>query len=82
MWWKDQQHGGFYPELRETNHLITGHYHHPAFRQETSGRMLYVCPSLTRNSVWFGDARGIVSSQGTLTMVINDDTGVDLIRVI
>lgn len=81
-WIKNQVHGGFYPELREANHIIFGHYHHFAVRKETAGKMLYVCPSLTRNSVWFGDATGIVSDQGTLTMVIGDECEVDMIRVI
>lgn len=80
-WWVDQAHGRHFAGVADSNVLVAGHFHHLNVKKQ-EGRVLYICPSLTRVSEYFGDRTGIRSSTGTLTFVVSDEVGTDLDRVV
>lgn len=80
-WWVEQAHGRHFAGVADSNILVAGHYHHLNVKKQ-EGRVLYICPSLTRVSEYFGDRTGIRSSTGTLTFVVADDVGTDLDRIV
>lgn len=77
-WWKGQALGRHYPGVADAEILVTGHYHH-FNAKEQEGRSLFICPSLTKVSEYFGDATGVRSQPGTLTMIVTGNSW-DMVR--
>lgn len=81
QWWVNQAHGRHFQGVADSHVLVSGHWHHLNVKKQ-EGRVLYICPSLTKVSEYFGDRTGIRSSTGTLTFVMNDEVGTDLDRIV
>ncbi len=79
-WWEKQALGRFYPGVASANLLLTGHFHHFNVKEQLH-RTIMVAPSLTDVSDYFGDAQGVMSSPGTLTLTVDVD-GWDNVRIL
>lgn len=71
-WWRDQMHGRHFPGVADATVLTGGHFHHFNVKEQYE-RTLFICPSLTNVSAYFGDQKGVRSNPGTLTYVLDPD---------
>lgn len=79
-WWEKQAMGRFYPGVAQADILICGHYHHFNVKEQL-GRTVFIAPSLTDVSDYFGDKNGVMTSPGTLTMTISE-SGWDDVQIV
>mgnify|MGYP001813980706 CR=1 FL=1 len=79
-WWEKQALGRFYPGVAAANVLVTGHFHHFNIKEQRD-RTIFIAPSLTDVSDYFGDANGVSTSPGTLTFTVNSK-GWDNVRIL
>ncbi len=71
-WWEKQAHGRFYPGVADADYLVCGHFHHFNVKEQL-GRTIFIAPSLTDVSDYYGDSQGVSTSPGTLTFVLSPD---------
>lgn len=71
-WWRDHAMGRSYPSVADADILISGHYHHLNVKEQEN-RAVFVCPSLTQVGDYFGDANGVQTRSGTLSLLISPD---------
>jgi len=76
-WWEKQAMGRFYPGVAESDILIAGHFHHYNVKEQL-GRTVFIAPSLTDVSDYFGDKNGVMTSPGTLTLTIANSGWADV----
>ncbi len=71
-WWEKQTMGRKYAGVADSNILLAGHYHHLNVKEQL-GRTVFIAPSLTQVSEYYGDQTGVLTRYGTLSMVLNHD---------
>lgn len=71
-WWEKQAYGRFYPGVADAEFLFVGHYHHFNVKEQLK-RVIFIAPSLTDVSDYYGDSQGVITSPGTLTVVLDTD---------
>jgi hypothetical protein len=64
--------GRKYAGVADSNILLAGHYHHLNVKEQL-GRTVFIAPSLTQVSEYYGDQTGVLTRYGTLSMVLNHD---------
>jgi len=70
-WWTKQAFGD--QPTAAVDYLITGHFHHFQMREVTKGRWWIQAPPLDGGSAWISHSKGVESTPGMVTFIINDD---------
>lgn len=76
-WWEKQALGRFFPGVATADILLVGHHHHLNVKEQLN-RTLFIAPSLTDVSDYYGDSQGVMTSPGTLTFVVHSEGWTDL----
>lgn len=78
-WWRDHAFQGSL--IGDADMLVTGHYHHLSV-VDHGPRIHFQAPAMDGGSRWWEDRGGGKSATGTLTFMVQPDTGWDLLRVL
>lgn len=71
-WWTKHAMGRYYEGVADADILISGHFHHFNVKEQ-EGRLVVVCPSLTRVGDYFGNGAGVSTRPGTTTIMVHPD---------
>jgi len=78
-WWRD--HSFQQSLIGDADYLVTGHYHHLSV-VDHGPRVHFQAPAMDGGSRWWEDRGGGKSATGTLTFMVNERSGWDLLRVV